>query len=207
MKQTFEEAIATRRTYYQIDNHTPVSDDEIIRVIHEAVKNLPSAFNSQTTRIVLLLADEHYKLWEIVKNTLQKILPEETFDKTKTKIENSFESGYGTVLFFEDTSTVKDMMTNFPLYAENFKVWSQHTSAMHQFTIWTLLENLGFGASLQHYNPLIDDEVKREWHLPKEWMLIAQMPFGMPTGKPEEKKMKPLDERVKVFGNKCHYDL
>lgn len=202
MKLTFEEAIANRRTYYQIDSHTPVADDEIIRIIHDAVRHVPSAFNSQTTRIVLLLGEEHKKVWEIVKNTLQKMLPDETFAKTRTKIEGSFESGYGTVLFFEDTSVINNMMTSFPLYAENFKTWSQHTSAMHQFTIWTLLETLGFGASLQHYNPLIDDEVKHVWHLPKEWMLIAQMPFGMPIGKAGEKTMKPLEERVKVFGNK-----
>lgn len=202
MKQTFEEAIANRRTYYQIDSHAPVADEEIIRVIHEAVKHVPSAFNSQTTRIVLLLGEEHLKLWQIVKNTLQKMLPEETFAKTKSKIDGSFGSGHGTVLFLEDISEVEKMITDYPLYAENFRVWSQHTSAMHQFTIWTLLEELGFGASLQHYNPLIDDEVKHVWHLPKDWMLIAQMPFGMPTGSPGEKKMKPLEERVKIFGQK-----
>jgi predicted oxidoreductase (fatty acid repression mutant protein) len=31
-------------------------------------------------------------------------------------------------------------------------------------------------------------------------MLIAQMPFGMPLSPPDEKNMKPLEERVKVFG-------
>ena len=105
-----------------------------------------------------------------------------------------------TVLYFEDVSVVDKFMEAYPLYSSNFKTWSQHTSAMHQFTIWTMLEDLGFGASLQHYNPLIDEEVKRTWHLPKEWNLIAQMPFGMPLSAPGEKKMKPLAERVKVFG-------
>jgi predicted oxidoreductase (fatty acid repression mutant protein) len=46
---------------------------------------------------------------------------------------------------------------------------------------------------------LIDEEVKRSWHLPKEWELIAQMPFGMPLEAPGEKTFKPLEERVKVF--------
>ena len=199
MKRTFEEALSNRRSYYHIGHESPVVDDEIIRIIHEAVKHVPSAYNSQSTRIVLLLREEHKKLWGIVKKTLKMMLPEEVFARTEKKIDTSFESGYGTVLFFEDTSVVGNFMEAFPLYSDNFKTWSQHTSAMHQFTIWTMLEDLGFGASLQHYNPLIDEEVKRTWHLPKEWELIAQMPFGMPLEAPGEKTFKPMEERVKVF--------
>ena len=51
---------------------------------------------------------------------------------------------------------------------------------MHQLAVWTMLEDAGFGASLQHYNPLIDKEVRERWDLPAAWRLFAQMPFGMP---------------------------
>ena len=71
MKRTFEEALANRRSYYLIENESPVADEEIVRIIHEAVKHVPSAYNSQSTRIVLLLHDEHKKLWEIVKSILK----------------------------------------------------------------------------------------------------------------------------------------
>ena len=67
------------------------------------------------------------------------------------------------------------------------------------FAIWTMLEDMGLGASLQHYNPLIDDEVRRTWNLPGDWMLIAQMPFGTPTGEPGEKEFEDLSERIKIF--------
>lgn len=199
MKRTFEDALEGRRSYYNISNGSPVVDYEIVHVLHQVVKYVPSAFNSQTTRLVLLLGDEHAKFWNIVKNTLKKIVPDDVFVKTENKINRSFASGYGTVLFWEDTEVVNNFMTTYPLYADNFKTWSQQTSGMHQFTVWTMLENLGFGASLQHYNPLVDEEVKRVWHLPKEWTLVAQMPFGMPIAAPEEKTYKPLEERVKVF--------
>lgn len=199
MKKTFEDALEGRRSYYNISNESPVADYEIVHVLHQVVKHVPSAFNSQTTRLVLLLGEEHAKFWTIVKNTLKKIVPEDVFVKTENKINRSFASGYGTVLFWEDTEVVNKFMTTYPLYAENFKTWSQQTSGMHQFTVWTMLEDLGFGASLQHYNPLVDEEVKHVWHLPKEWTLMAQMPFGMPTAAPEEKTYKPLEERVKVF--------
>lgn len=200
MKRTFEEALANRRSYYNINHDSPVEDEEIVRIIHETVKHVPSAYNSQSTRIVLLLGEEHKKLWKIVTKILKMMLPEEVFAKSEKKINTSFSSGHGTVLYFEDSSVISKFMEAYPLYSNNFKVWSQHTSAMHQFTIWTMLEDLGFGASLQHYNPLIDEEVKRTWHIPKEWELIAQMPFGIPLSPPDKKVIKPLEERVKVYG-------
>ena len=106
---------------------------------------------------------------------------------------------YGTVLFFEDQKVVKGLQEAFPSYQENFPGWSLQTSAMHQLAVWVMLEDVGFGASLQHYNPLIDDEVRRAWNLPAHWHLIAEMPFGVPVNQPGEKEFQPLEERIKVF--------
>ena len=57
----------------------------------------------------------------------------------------------------------------------------------------------GMGASLQHYNPLIDDEVRKVWNLSDDWKLIAQMPFGVPVAQPGSKEVMSLDERVFEF--------
>lgn len=62
-----------------------------------------------------------------------------------------------------------------------------------------MLEDAGFGASLQHYNPLIDKEVRKEWKINPDWELIAQMPFGSPLQQPENKEFTPLDDRLIVF--------
>ena len=43
-----------------------------------------------------------------------------------------------------------------PSYADNFANWAVQTNAMHQYAIWTALSSKGIGASLQHYNPLVD---------------------------------------------------
>lgn len=199
MKRTFEEAMAHRRSYYYLGNDLPVQDEEIVDIIRGAVRHVPSAFNSQSTRIVLLLGDAHQRLWDIVKETLKKRLCTGAYAATKAKIDGSFACGYGTVLYFEDMAVVRKLQESFPLYKENFPVWSQHTSAMHQFAIWTMLEDLGLGASLQHYNPLIDEEVRRTWNLPEEWTLVAEMPFGVPTGKPGAKETDDLSKRIKIF--------
>ncbi len=199
MKRTFEEAMEHRRTYYSISSDSPVLDEEVVHAIRAAVKHVPSAFNSQTTRVVLLLGDEHLKLWRIVKDQLRPLVPAEHFHKTEEKIDGSFACGHGTILFFEDHAIVAKLEEQFPTYKHNFATWSQQTSAMHQFAIWTMLEDLGLGASLQHYNPLIDEEVRRTWHLPETWGLVAQMPFGTPTAEPGEKEFDDLSARIKIF--------
>lgn len=199
MTRNFKDALAHRRTYYNIANSSPISDNEIKDIIDHAVKHVPSAFNSQSTRIVLLLGDQHKRLWDITKDTLKKIVPEEAFKATETKINNSFASGYGTILYFEDKKVVKHLQESFPTYSVKFPLWSQQTSAMHQLAIWTMLEDVGLGASLQHYNPLIDEAIRSEWNIDPEWDLIAQMPFGTPTQQPGPKEISPLDKRILMF--------
>ena len=102
MERSFSEALKHRRTYYSITNQSPIPDQEIECIVNMTVRHVPSAFNSQSTRVVLLLGESHKKLWKIVKDALKKIVPAEAFVKTEEKIDNSFACGYGTVLFFED---------------------------------------------------------------------------------------------------------
>ncbi len=199
MERKFKEALLHRRSYYALSNKSLVSDEEIENIVKFAVKNIPSAFNSQSTRMVLLLGVQHVKLWNIVKDTLRKIVPAEAFKTTENKLDKSFASGYGTVLFFEERKVVEGLQKSFPTYQEKFPLWSQQTSAMHQLAVWTMLEDVGFGASLQHYNPLIDEAVLKEWQLPETWELIAQMPFGVPLQEPGAKEFNPIEERVRIF--------
>jgi len=187
-----------RRSYYDIEKKSPISDQEIRDIIEHAVKYVPSAFNSQSARVVLLLGENHDALWEITREALRKIVPAESFEPTNEKIDG-FKKGYGTILFFEDQAIIEGLQKQFPLYEDNFPVWSLQSSGMLQYTVWIAIEGAGLGASLQHYNPLIDDEVKARWNLPKEWKLLAQMPFGTPKSEPDEKYFAPLDSRVKVF--------
>lgn len=198
MTKDFLTAVAERRSYYGISKEAVISDDEIIKIINHAVKHTPSAFNSQSARIVLLLGENHDKLWEITKDELRKIVPAEQFSGTENKI-NSFKNGYGTILFFEDSSVIDSLQQQFALYKDNFPVWSQQSSGMHQFVIWTALDAEGVGVSLQHYNELIEDRVKKEWNISEKWKLIAQMPFGKPIAQPAEKMFQPLEERIKIF--------
>jgi len=198
MKKDFYTAVAERRSFYAISKDKVTTDEVIKEVIEQAVKNTPSAFNSQSARVVLLIGKHHDKLWDITKEALRKIVPVDQFGATEDKI-NSFGNGYGTVLFFEDNSVIEDLQSKFALYKDNFPGFSLQSSGMHQYVVWTALEMEGFGASLQHYNELIEGDVKKEWSLPESWKLISQMPFGKPTALPDEKQFQPLEDRIKIF--------
>ena len=198
MNGEFYKAIKNRRSIYGISDEKVVAEEKIEEIVKYAVKHIPSAFNSQTGRVVLLFGDEHKRLWDICEDSLREIVPEEKFASTEEKIDG-FRSGYGTALFFEEMEIVESLQERFPTYADNFPVWSDHSSGMLQYVIWTALEKEGLGASLQHYNELIVDKVKEEWSLPESWRMIAQMPFGNIVEGPDEKEFEPLEKRVKVF--------
>jgi predicted oxidoreductase (fatty acid repression mutant protein) len=57
---------------------------------------VPSSFNSQTTRSILLLGAEHDRLWEMVKEVIRGVLPAEKFPPIEKKVDG-FKAGYGTV--------------------------------------------------------------------------------------------------------------
>jgi len=187
-----------RRTIYAIGQNVPIAADQIEEIIKEAVRNSPSAFNSQTSRIVTLYGESHAKFWSIVRETLRKIVPEDSFASTNAKI-NSFAAGYGTVLFFEDQDAVKSLQEQFPLYAEHFPAWSEHSTGIAQFAVWASLAEQHIGASLQHYNPVIDDEVAATFDIPKNWKLRAELVFGSIEAPAGEKTFLDDSIRFKRF--------
>lgn len=195
---SFLDQIKQRRSIYALGNNVTLAQNEIENIIKEAVRQSPSSFNSQTSRAVILFDHSHVKFWTIVLETLQKIVPEAAFAGTKTKID-SFIAGKGTVLFYEDQPTVKQLQEQFPLYADNFPVWSEHSTGIAQFAVWTALAEQGVGASLQHYNPIVDDQVADVFQVSKDWKLRAQLVFGSIEAPAAEKAYIDDSVRFKTF--------
>lgn len=191
--------IKQRRTQYALGKNVSLSQDEIETLVRETVRESPSAFNSQSSRVVILFNDEHQKLWDLVKDTLRPLVTADQLEATEAKID-SFSAGAGTVLFFEDDNVINDLQEQFALYADKFPVFSQNSAGIAQFAVWTVLADNNIGASLQHYNPLIDDAVRKLWGLPESWSLSAQMPFGSNEQDFKEKEYMDDAKRFRVFG-------
>ncbi|ENU80246.1 hypothetical protein F975_02001 [Acinetobacter sp. ANC 3789] len=195
---SFIDQIEKRRTIYAIGNQVALSNTELEALIKQAIRLSPSAFNSQTSRAVILFDASHVKFWEIVRETLRKIVPEAAFEATNNKI-NSFAAGKGTVLFYEDQDVVKGLQEQFAAYADNFPVWSEHSSGIAQFAVWTALAEQGVGASLQHYNPIIDAETAETFAVPANWKLRAQLVFGSIEAPAGDKTFMDDAARFKAF--------
>lgn len=96
MSQPFLDAVAARRSIYPLSNSSPISDAKIQDIIKQTITHVPSSFNSQTTRVVLLVKEEHEKLWEIVKEVLKGVVPADGWAATEGKL-NMFKAAYGSV--------------------------------------------------------------------------------------------------------------
>lgn len=199
MTNAFIDNIKKRRSIYHLGKNISASEAHISELIQTAVEQSPSSFNSQSSRAVILFGQAHADLWEIVRETLRKMVPEAAFESTSNKI-SSFAAGFGTVLFFEDQDIIENLQEQFALYADNFPVWSEHSTGIAQFAVWSALANENIGASLQHYNPIIDDAVKAKFAIPDSWKLRAQMPFGSIESPAGDKNYMQRDERFKIFG-------
>ncbi|RSX58372.1 nitroreductase family protein [Bifidobacterium samirii] len=196
----FIDQLKARRSQYALTADSPIADEAIVTLVQDVVREVPSAFNSQPQRAVVLFGDENQKLWGIVKDALRKVVAdEEAFKATSAKID-SFAAGHGTVLFFDDVDVTAQLQADYPTYAAAFPRFASEAAGMLQLAVWTALAEQGLGATIQHYNPLIDEAVATAFGIPSNWTLLAQMPFGtvaQPAG-PVDKQ--PVEDRVKVFG-------
>ncbi len=187
-----------RRSVYSLSNESTVPDSKIEDIVKKVLLTTPSAFNTQSTRIVVLHQDHHRKLWDTVHEVIRPLAPEDARAGLEGKIK-SFRGSYATILFFEDPSSY-DHLASFKMYADKFGSWRDQTSGMHQLLVWTALEAEGLGANLQHYNPAVDDKIKSTFNLDAGWTLVAQMVIGKPVGqRPSPKDKKPSLDRYKIL--------
>lgn len=194
----FANLISKRRSIYSLGSQLPIEQKEVISLVENGLKQCPSAFNSQPGRIVLLFGNSHHKLWQITSDSLKKIVAAEQFSKTQEKI-SFFANGAGTVLFFIDESVTSELQKTYPSYAANFPIWAEQAEGMLQYIIWSLFAEKEIGASLQHYNPLIDEDVHKAFNIPNFWRLSAEMPFGNIICPAEEKSFLSMEKRLKIF--------
>ncbi|MEC3941089.1 nitroreductase family protein [Enterococcus mundtii] len=195
----FTNILKNRRSIYDLGRNVSQSNEELTTLIQEAIKESPTAFNAQSTRAVILFGDAHEKLWEMTEEALRPLTPADAFPNTQNKLA-SFKKGYGTVLFFKDTDVIKNLQEQFALYADNFPDWSEQSNGIATANTWVALSEEGLGANLQHYNPVIDKAVAKEWSIPANWKLRAQLVFGSPESPAGEKEYMNDADRFRVFG-------
>lgn len=101
---TLIELAKGRRTIYQLGKNSPVSDAKIEELVNAAILNVPSSFNTQSTRLLVLLHQEHEKMWDLVIAKFEELVksgtvPEEVWKKQTLPKLLGMKGAVGTVSF------------------------------------------------------------------------------------------------------------
>ncbi|MBK5201264.1 MAG: nitroreductase family protein [Spirochaetaceae bacterium] len=185
------DSLKGRRSIYDINKNLPVKEEVVFDFIKEATELVPDAFNMKSSRVVVVTKEKQDLLWDKIYEVFDGEVPREKID--------SFKKGFGTILYFIDTSVVKGLEEQFPLYAPKFFEWAKQSAGMLELSIWSGLKELSIGASIQHYNPIIDKMVKELFDIPENYELNAQMPFGGINTEPSPKDKEDISLRVKFL--------
>jgi hypothetical protein len=194
----FVDLIKKRRTIYALGTDSQYSKEDIENRIREVVQQVPSAFNSQTTRVVVLFDEANVKFWDHIYDVQKDVLEGEMWDMM-SGVMNGAKEAIGTVLFFEDKEAVEQM----PTQGARTEAYKQNNNANAQYAVWLALAEMDLGASLQHFNvgyeQGFDKGTKEMFDLPESYEMLAQMPFGSIEQEAGEKEHIDTNEQVKVF--------
>jgi len=190
----FINMIKSRRTIYGLNKNMPVADEVVCDLVRDCVRYVPDAFDMKSQRVIVCTGEKHEQFWNSVYDELVKF----TGDNLSRERTDSFSAGHGTILYFYDSAVMDSAKKQYAQYAERFHDWIMQSNGMLQFAVWTGLRALGVGANLQHYNPVIDEMVKKMFNVPESWVLVAQMPFGGIEKEPDAKAEENISNRVKI---------
>lgn len=96
--QQLIELSKNRRTYYPLSKDLSIQPDKIQEIVKALLQEVPSSFNSQSNRVVVLFGAEHEKLWDITTEVLKPIVPAEQWEGTAGKMA-MFKGAAGSVRF------------------------------------------------------------------------------------------------------------
>ncbi|MFY9262820.1 MAG: nitroreductase [Actinomycetaceae bacterium] len=192
------DVIKARRSFYQIGTNTDKNADDVVAALRAVISSVPSAVNSQSSRLVVVTGEKHVQLWNMIEETQRGALSKEMFKRFAPRFTLA-KKGLGTILFFEERQAVEDM----PLNESRQELYKHENHAFATYAAWLALQDLGLGASLQHYNigyeQGFDKEIREFLDLPAGWEMLAQMPFGSIDAEADDKpRLDPTQRVIKI---------
>lgn len=94
--QQLIELAKNRRTYYPLSKDLSIPADKIQEIVKTLLQEVPSSFNSQSNRVVILFGADHEKLWDITTEVLKPIVPADAWEGTAGKM-GMFKGAAGSV--------------------------------------------------------------------------------------------------------------
>lgn len=109
----FLSTVQHRISCYNLSNTSPIPDSRIQEIINATVKHAPSPFNVQSARAIILLRQDHEKLWDFGHDCMKKAMPEAAYTALAPKVAG-LRAAYGTVLWFEDREILNGLREKNP---------------------------------------------------------------------------------------------
>ena len=187
--------IEKRRSIAKLKKTSNLNQEDVFKKIQLAIKHSPSAFNAQSVSAVVLFNEEHSLFWDEVLSQILPFVPKGKEENSINKI-NGFKQGDGTIIFLEDKTVSEKLKNKFPLYQDNVALWADQGQGFAQYAVWLMLTDCNLVASLQHYNPLINDYIYDRIGIDSHYDIVAQMPFGSADEVAKERKDKDINNRV-----------
>lgn len=107
---------------YNLSSKTTIPDSRIQEIVETAVKHAPSCYNIQSARAVLLLKEQHVKLWQLVTKHMTVALASldaAVQNRVSDRLEG-YRASYGTVLWFEDQVALDKLKEKNPMAVPMF---------------------------------------------------------------------------------------
>lgn len=86
-----------RRSIHTLSSESTIPDSRIKELVQDTILHTPSPFNAQSARLVVLVGDEHKKLWDIAAEAAKATAPPDVFEKLYRPRCDMFRAGYGSV--------------------------------------------------------------------------------------------------------------
>lgn len=187
-----------RRSIKELGKHITYDQEFLIKLIEVAARSCPSALNLKSTRIVILFSQAHTDFWQLIREIQKTQTPEHLFQATAIKIQKC-NAAYGTILFFEDQAVIANLKKNLPLNSMELPLWSEQSSGMAQYAVWSALVEIGLGANFNNYGSEIDYKVAQYLKIDTKWKLQTQLVFGSIEQDAEHKDTVKKEVEFMVF--------
>jgi predicted oxidoreductase (fatty acid repression mutant protein) len=115
MSDKFLDVVKDRKSLYTLTGNSPIPDSKIQEIVEFAVLHAPSTYNVQSARAVLLLGEQHAKLWDLALKHMEPALEGSPMQGHIVGRIASHRASYGTVLWFEDQDALKALGEKSPM--------------------------------------------------------------------------------------------
>lgn len=112
---TFLELTKERRSIYALSKESTIPDSRVEEIVKFAIQHAPSTYNVQSARAVILLKEEHAKLWAIVKKHMDQVPLDEGMKTYMAGRIKGWNESYGTIMWFEDQDALNALADKNPM--------------------------------------------------------------------------------------------